>query len=66
MHRNSQNITDFTSYATVYEKHHEYFSSTLVKLLIHFNFPNITWFKHEKMVQEVFQPQSTFCPPTVN
>lgn len=42
MHRNSQNITDFTSYATVYEKHHEYFSSTLVKLLIHFNFPNIT------------------------
>lgn len=33
---------DFTSYATVYEKHHEYFSSTLVKLLIHFNFPNIT------------------------
>jgi hypothetical protein len=41
MHRNQQTlITNFTSYATVYEKQHEYLSSTLIKLLIHFNFSN--------------------------
>lgn len=41
MHRNLQNITNFISYATVYEKHHEYFGFTLIKRLIQFNFSNI-------------------------
>lgn len=66
--KKSQNIINFTLYATVYEEHYEYFRSALVKRLIHFKFSNIIkyntnmtkWYKKcfKKRAHSVSRPPS--------